>query len=217
MIQFDNLTVGYTRGKPVIDNLRGTLHGPGLHLLEGPNGVGKSTLLEALSGSLVPWSGSVLVDGRRPRHGRHGSVTLVRTEPAFLRGVTMRDHCLLFAGRDDTALDRMADAVEVLGLEGYLDQTESVLSSGTRKKFWTTLLLARQSPVLAIDEPFNAVDADSRDWICSRLDAESRERLVILVSHDVPPAWHAGDTVVSNGGLALRRLTSIPSASAATP
>lgn len=212
MIEFDNLTVGYTSGRAVIDNLCGTVTGPGLHLLEGPNGSGKSTLLEALSGHLVPWSGSVLVDGGPPRHGRHGSVTLVRTDPAFLRGVTMRDHCLLFAGRDDAAIDRIADAVAGLSLEGYLDQTESVLSSGTRKKFWTALLLARTSPVLAIDEPFNAVDADSREWIRARLDAESRERLVIVVSHDVPPAWRAGDTVVSTGGFALRRLGSSLSA-----
>ncbi len=206
MIEFADLTVGYVRHRPVIEGLCGVLRGPGLYLLEGPNGSGKSTLLEALSGHLAPFRGVVLVDGQRPRAGRHPSVTLVRTDPALLRGVTMRDHCHLFADQDEDRLDAIAAAVDALQLRDHLDQTEAVLSSGTRKKFWAAMLLTRQSPVLALDEPFNAVDRDSRDWMRSRLEAEARDRLVVLASHDVPPGWRVAEPAVTAPPLGLRRV-----------
>jgi len=215
MIEFDHLTVGYRPPAAVIDNLTGRVDNPGLHLLEGPNGAGKSTLLEALSGHLVPWHGRVLVGGRPPRNGRHGDVTLVRTDPAFLRGVTMRDHCLLFAGRDEAALERIADGIEGLALEEHLDQAESALSSGTRKKMWTALLLARQTPVLALDEPFNAVDAASRAWICSRIEHEARTRQVIVASHDVPATWDPQEPVVATARTRIRPVTTSSLAAAA--
>lgn len=188
-IQFEDVTLGYPGHPRVIESLTCYLEGPGFLRLEGPNGSGKSTLLEALAGHLPPSCGYISACGRKALQGRQESVAFVRTAPALADSVTMRDHCLLFGGREKAGIERISQLVRAFGIEEYLDYVPAQLSSGTQRKFWISLGLIRKTPVLLLDEPFNELDEGSSKWLFDRLTIEAATRLVIVVCHIWPAEW----------------------------
>lgn len=183
------------RGAPAVVALDGvSLHAaPGeIVAVVGPSGGGKSTLLELVCGLQVPDAGAV------------------RADPAAL--MPQRDCLLPWAGALDNAAlalraqgmpraaarERARPWLERLGLEGFAYARPAELSGGMRQRvaFLRTLLAGR--PVLALDEPFAALDAltrqDAQAWLGRAL-AEA-PRTVVLVTHDVEEAVVLADRVV---------------------
>lgn len=191
-IEFDDVTLGYPGHPHVIDSLTHVLEGPGIIRLEGSNGSGKSTLCEAIAGHLPLRLGQIRVCGREAIQGRQESVTFIRTAPALAHSVTMRDHCLLFAGNTREGIQRISELTTALSLRPYLDHVPAQLSSGTQRKFWVALGLLRSTPVLLMDEPFNELDEESCTWLFTQLHTEAATRLVILVCHSWPAQWALG-------------------------
>ena len=191
-IKLKDVALGYPGHPHVIESVTCNLEGPGLFRREGPNGSGKSTLLEALAGHLPVRNGCLRVCGREAVQGRQESVVFVRTTPALVQSVTMRDHCLLFGGATSKGIERISQLTSELSLQKYLDHVPSQLSSGTRRKFWVALGLLRQTPVLLMDEPFNELDEDSSTWLLNKLTVEAATRLVIIVCHTWSARWPSG-------------------------
>lgn len=192
-LELSRVTAGYAAAAPVVSEASARLSGRGLLTVQGPNGSGKSTLFELLSGHLAPWSGTVTVGGVRPRNGRCRSISVARTEPAFFPHVTMRDHCHLFARGAGAVLSAVAAGLRHLDLAQYLDKYPEQLSTGTRKKFWFVLHIHQPTPVFAFDEPFNAVDRRSREWMSEQLHLVAERALVLVVSHEIPAGWRTGE------------------------
>lgn len=205
-IEFKDVTLGYLGHPHVIESLTYTLEGPGMFRLEGPNGSGKSTLLEGLSGHLPVSSGCLRVCGREAVQGRQKSVVFVRTAPALVQSVTMRDHCLLFGGSTSEGIERISQLISELSLQKYLDHVPNQLSSGTRRKFWVALGLLRQAPVLLMDEPFNELDEDTSAWLFDRLMVEAATRLVLIVCHTWSAGWPSGISQKLTENLAMMEI-----------
>ena len=158
----------------------------------GPNGCGKTTLLELICGLQEPDAGSV------------------HAQPAAL--MAQRDLLLPWAGAADNAAlalrvagidrararERAAELLADFGLAGFERARPHELSGGMRQRvaFARTLLAGR--PVLCLDEPFAALDAITRaqmqDWLAGALLADPRT--VVLVTHDVEEAIVLADRVV---------------------
>ena len=205
-VRLNGVTVGYARGAPLFADVSAVLPGPGLVALEGPNGSGKSTLLELLCGHLQPWFGSVSVRGEPPRAGRCRNVTVARTEPAFFRHMTVRDHCHLFSRGTGMSLARITEGLRALDLERHVDQYPEQLSTGTRKKLWFVLHVRQEVDVLAVDEPFNAVDRDSREWMQTELLRRATTALVIVVTHELPSGWQFAGRRPLTGEISTSRI-----------
>jgi NitT/TauT family transport system ATP-binding protein len=158
----------------------------------GPSGCGKTTLLELICGLQAPDAG------------------VVRSAPAAL--MPQRDLLLPWLGALDNAglalrargigreqaRREAAPWLERFGLAGFERTRPAELSGGMRQRisFLRTLLAGK--PVLALDEPFAALDAITRlqmqGWLSHALDTE--RRTVVLVTHDVEEAIVLGDRVV---------------------
>jgi NitT/TauT family transport system ATP-binding protein len=164
--------------------------------LLGPSGCGKSTLLRVLAGFETADTGSVTLDG------------VEVTGPSPLRGMVaqagtlfpwldVRDN-IAFGPREAGADDvegTVAELLAVTGLTEFADALPRQLSGGMRQRAAIAQVLANRPPVLLLDEPFGALDAQTRlrmhEWLRSLL--RERPTTTVLVTHDVEEALLLGD------------------------
>ena len=169
--------------------------------LVGPSGCGKSTLLELICGLREPDAGSVAVGGETGAAGRLARCAYMPQRDLLLPWYSALDNAALAprnqgAGRAE-ARRRAAALFERFGLGGFEGAAPAELSGGMRQRvaFLRTLLAGK--PVLALDEPFAALDAITRaemqQWLAEALRTEPRT--VVLVSHDVEEALYLCDRV----------------------
>lgn len=171
--------------------------------LLGPSGCGKSTLLNAVAGYLVPNEGSVLVDGEAV-HGPHVS-----------RGVVFQSSDALFPwlraaenvsfGSRLRAMSRAArksEALEFLrlvGLESAADKYPTEMSGGMQQRLQLARVLANEPGIVLMDEPFGALDAQTRQVMQGEVDRIWRETgcTIIFVTHDLDEALLLADRIVT--------------------
>ncbi len=164
----------------------------------GPSGCGKSTLLRVLAGFEQPTAGQVLLDGR-PVTGPSPARGMVAQAGGLFPWLTLRDN-LAFgprASRRPSAEVRavVEDLLAATGLDGFADALPRQLSGGMRQRAAIAQVLANRPPVLLLDEPFGALDAQTRlrmhEWLVELL--AERPTTTVLVTHDVEEALLLGD------------------------
>jgi NitT/TauT family transport system ATP-binding protein len=175
-------------------------HGEFVCLL-GPSGCGKSTLLNMIAGFIAPTTGSVRVDGNEvtapgPDRG------MVFQEYALFPWMTVEQNIgfgLSIKGlaRADIAA-RVAQLLELLNLSEFRTRFPKDLSGGMRQRVAIARVLALDSPILLMDEPFGALDALTRRTLQDellRLWSELR-KTVVFVTHSIEEAIYLADRVV---------------------
>ncbi len=167
--------------------------------LVGPNGAGKSTLIRILCRLYDPDSGSVEIDGKGIRHfdpAGYRKLFSVIFQDFMLYNLTAGENIRLGdTGRDEpSAISRAARSAGIDGVlsslpEGYdtvignLFNDSRELSWGEWQKIALARSLYRDAPVLVLDEPSSAMDADTEYEIFSRFRELVKGRTVILISH----------------------------------
>lgn len=155
----------------------------GLFVLTGPTGSGKTSLLAAIAGQVAPASGSVTAIAP-------GDIGWAAQRPLLLPG-SVRDNLLL--GRPDASEEDLHAAIHAVGLDPLvaargldlmLDHMGAGLSGGERRRLGLARAIVAGRPLLLADEPTADLDADSAGAIAELLSRLSRERAVIVASHD---------------------------------
>jgi len=164
--------------------------------LLGPSGCGKSTLLRVLAGFEPFDGGTVTLDGE-PVVGPSPGRGMVAQAGTLFPWLTVREN-VGFGPRDRGSpdVDRMvADLLAMTGLADFADALPRQLSGGMRQRASLAQVLANQPPVLLLDEPFGALDAQTRlrmhGWVRGLL--AERPTSTVLVTHDVDEALLLGD------------------------
>jgi NitT/TauT family transport system ATP-binding protein len=160
----------------------------------GPSGCGKSTLLGMLGGLVVPDQGRVLIAGRPVVGPDPRAVATVFQDPGLFPWRTVVDNIafgLELQGVDRRARRRRAaELLGPLGLRDFADRYPRELSGGMRQRVAIGRALAIDSPIVLMDEPFGALDEQTRmlmgDWL---LDLWRRTRTTVLfVTHSLHEA-----------------------------
>lgn len=166
----------------------------------GPSGCGKSTLLNLIAGFIRPTHGTLLFDG----HAIDG--------PAPERGVVFQEDALfpwlnvlanvtfgLRACGVETkeARDQGRDFLGMVGLRGFEQKYPSELSGGMRQRVALARVLVNEPLLLLLDEPFGALDAQTRIMMQDELEAiwQRTRQTVLLITHSIDEAIHLGDQV----------------------
>jgi ABC-type multidrug transport system ATPase subunit len=157
----------------------------GLHVLTGPNGVGKTTLLNVIAGSLAA-SGGVIFYAGRPLDHREARVVLAPNAPPdmpWIRSGLLLDFIasLYPASRRDSA--HAARVVQALGLEMFLDAPLGTLSAGTARKLLLAAALIAAPPIMLFDEPTNDIDAASIAAFIGFIGEFAAQRVVMITTH----------------------------------
>ena len=167
----------------------------------GPSGCGKTTLLNLICGLLPPTAGSVLWHGRElagvpPRVGYMLQKDLLLPWRTAVQNVTLGLEVKRVGGRERLATaHRLLDR---LGLGGFADYYPSALSGGMRQRVALARTLASDPEVLLLDEPFSALDFQTKILIerdTARL-VRGESRSLLLITHDVEEAVSLSDRVI---------------------
>jgi len=184
------------QGRALLDDVSLELPRRGAVALVGPNGAGKSTLMQVLAGQLAPDSGGVTLQGRplkaldvRARAQRLGYMPQ-RFEPHW--DVTLLDLVQMRLADPARAAQVLAEA----DLQALGERRWSTLSGGERARGMLAAVLATDPPVLLADEPGAALDVQHRLALVQALARRGRERLVVVVMHDLDLAFECFDRVV---------------------
>lgn len=199
-ITLQHLTVGYGE-EIVLRSMNLTLLGPGLIQVLGPNGAGKSTLLRTIAGLLRPIEGRVLISGvdvtGNPRKaGRYiGYVPQLSAEPGAKFPVTVwelvESSLTLYRKKwpriavKDHERRLVEETLKKVGLPPSLwHKNVWELSGGQRQRTLIARALVHDPPILVLDEPLAAVDPAGRSEIAKLIESVSRNKLVVVTSHD---------------------------------
>jgi NitT/TauT family transport system ATP-binding protein len=167
----------------------------------GPTGCGKSTLLNVASGLLVPTSGRVSIFGK-PLVGLNRQAAYLFQADALMPWRTALDNIIagpLFHGAtraDATAKAR--DWLARVGLRAHADRFPHQMSGGMRKRVALAQALVLDPPILLMDEPFSALDVQTRQLMEDELLRlwQADRKSVIFVTHDLEEAISLADRVV---------------------
>lgn len=166
----------------------------------GPSGCGKSTLLYIIGG-FIGCEGGVAVDGR-PITGPGTDRGIVFQEQALFPWLTVRRNILY--GPETQRLapaerERVADRlIAMIGLRGFEDHFPRQLSGGMRQRVALARTLACDPAILLLDEPFGALDAQTREVMQDELLRIWRDtgKTVMMITHDVDEAVHLANRVL---------------------
>ncbi|AXE39771.1 ABC transporter ATP-binding protein [Acidipropionibacterium virtanenii] len=200
------VSAGY-EGEKVLDGVDLTVGSGDAPLgLVGPSGVGKTTLIRVLKGTVAPWSGAVTFNGTPVNRLRFGAAKVFTAGARF-----MSQDSMTIVDPRETVKDRLKVAskearkggrphdvspsqmLSTVGLdEQYLGRAMRTLSGGEQQRVALATALATRPEILVLDEPLSAVDPDSRTQI-ARMLAGMFARLEIgalVASHDLELIGH---------------------------
>jgi NitT/TauT family transport system ATP-binding protein len=170
-------------------------------VLLGPSGCGKSTILRALAGLLRPSSGTAAIDGLSVT-GSAARCAMVFQEDALLPWRSARgnvEYALKLRGVPRSRRRTEAhDLLAQVGLQEFTEHLPGQLSGGMRQRVQLARTLATRPRVMLMDEPFGALDAQTRSDMQQLLINvwEQHRTTILFVTHDVDEALLLADRIV---------------------
>lgn len=186
---------------PALTNISFTVTTGEFVAVVGPSGCGKSTLLSLLSGLLEPEEGNILIDG-----------IPIRQSGASIGYMLQKDH--LFEWRtiygnvslgleiqkklNDTSRAHLSEMLSSYGLGGFETARPSELSGGMRQRAALIRTLALKPDLLLLDEPFSALDYQTRLSVCDDISSiiRSTGKTAVLITHDLAEAISVADRII---------------------
>lgn len=210
-IAFDDVTLSFDRGAPVLEHLTFTVK-PGETLaVVGPSGSGKSTIADLMLRLLDPDDGTVRLDGHDLRRVRledlRRVVALVDQEPTIMHASIAENLRYARPDASDGDLERAAEEAALLPfIERLPEKFNTVvgergmaLSAGERQRIAIARALLSDPSVLVLDEPTSALDPVAEAHVVAGYRGTARARTTIVITHRLELACQADRVVVLDG------------------
>ena len=187
-----------------LDDINFTVHRRELVLIIGPSGCGKSTLIRMIAGLDTPSGGQMLLDGREVR-GPGCDRGMVFQSYTLFPWLTVRKNVMFgptMTGMGPNAARREASQwIDMVGLSAFADHYPHQLSGGMKQRVAIARALANKPRVLLMDEPFGALDAQTRCQMQSYLlEIWAKVDVTILfITHDLDEAVYLADRIIVLG------------------
>nr|WP_294915593.1 ABC transporter ATP-binding protein [uncultured Neokomagataea sp.] len=209
-LRFDAITKSFppsakeTCSTIVLDDLNLSLEAGDFLVVVGPSGSGKSTLLDLAAGLSAPTHGKVLLDGSSVS-GPGPDRSVVFQNYALFPWKSARDNIILAldaAGIDRREHTAKADqALNLVGLQQSADRYPHQLSGGMKQRVAIARALSVEPKVLLMDEPFGALDAQSRETLQIELRSlwQRTGMTIMFITHDIDEALLLGQRIAILG------------------
>ena len=200
----NDLTFSFPGGETVLRDVGFAIKPQEFVTLVGPSGCGKTTLLRLAAGLLEPDNGSIELDGLSVTKSKH-SVGVVFQNDRLLPWKRVIDNvAIVLETRGmprNQARERAREQLSVVGLDGVESKHPHQLSGGMRQRVNLARALAISPNVVLLDEPFAALDAQTREFMQAELLSiwQKNRATVMLVTHQLDEAVFLSDRVVVLG------------------
>ena len=167
----------------------------------GTSGCGKSTLLSLISGLLSPDTGQILIDGHPVHRGNTAIGYMLQRDHLFEWRSILRNASLgleIQNQMDESRKEKVTALLKAYGLELFSNSRPSELSGGMRQRAALIRTLALEPELLLLDEPFSALDYQTRLSVCDDISSiiRSTKKTAVLVTHDLSEAVSAADRIL---------------------
>ncbi|MBV9516096.1 MAG: ABC transporter ATP-binding protein [Mycobacteriaceae bacterium] len=212
-IAFEHVAFGYDPAVPVLHDVSFTIGAGQMVGIVGPTGGGKSTVVSLIPRFRDPDSGTIRIDGVDIRdyklRGLRSQIGFVLQDTVLLRG-TVRDNIAF--GRPDATDDDIVEAATLAnahefitrmpqGYDSRVGERGSTLSGGQRQRIGIARALIRDNPILILDEPTAALDAESERLVIEALERLMTGRTVITIAHRLSTLRSADKIIVIQDGV----------------
>ena len=170
-------------------------------VIVGPSGCGKTTLLHIIDGLVQPSDGEVRVGGTAVREPRQEMAMVFQSFELFPWRSIVENVALGLEIQGYSKSERREIALEWIdrvGLNGFEESYPDELSGGMQQRVGLARALAVDPDVLLMDEPFGALDAQTKDQMQTELLQiwEDQRKTVVFITHDISEAIFLGDRVL---------------------
>lgn len=193
-------SISFSRGShQIYQKFSAQIHSGETVLLTGPNGVGKSTLIQLIGGLLKPQSGLIEIDGLN-------IAKLITKKQAMLRSVAPQRRSFTLAFTVRQVLELVPKKLRIkgnsyliaqLGLSELLEKKVTELSVGQQERVSLALALSQEAKYYLLDEPFSAQDSESISRILEIIIELKKEKGVLVISHNQDALYKYFDRVIS--------------------
>ena len=200
----------------IIDQLSFSVQKESFHCIIGVSGCGKSTIFRMVNGLLLPKSGEILTGGG-PVNTQKKVCGYMPQKDLLLPWRTIGENLALPLEIDRKLgkremKDRVAEALEEVGLPGMQDKMPDELSGGMRQRASFARTMLTGSDLLLLDEPFSALDYFTRismqEWLLSVW--QKHRKTILFITHDVEEALFLSQSVLAVTRTPIRELKEIP-------
>ena len=217
VVRFADVWFGYDPAKPVLKGLEFEGRPGQMIALIGSSGVGKTTVLSLLLRFYDPQRGRVLVDGTDVREFQYRTlrqqISIVPQEPVLFSTTVAENIAYGRPGATRAEIEEAAREAEADGFiramdQGYdtpLGERGVTLSGGQRQRLALARAFLKNSPILILDEPTAALDAETEAAVLRALDKLRRQRTVFVVAHRLSTVRLADLLLVLQDGQVIER------------
>jgi len=194
LVTFEDVSFGYGDGPTVIHDVNLTIRRGDVIAILGPNGAGKTTLVKHAIGLLKPRQGSVVIEGRNTKELSVAQIAhtlgyVFQSPSHMLFAPTVREELAFGPGNlgydEDTIVEGVARAIEIVNLEGQEEYPPLALSFGQQKRVSIAAILAMRSRILVMDEPTAGQDYwNYMAFMDSILQMQGFES-ILFITHDL--------------------------------
>ena len=183
MLKINNL-IKYFDKECILDGFSMECPDKGVIAIMGASGIGKTTLLNMIAGLEMPTSGEIYSTFKRTSYKFQ--------EPRLLKWLTAKENIAVVT--DDTDAEKYIENVK---LTDAADKYPDELSGGMQQRVALARALAYGGDLLLLDEPFSAVDEETKKILIDAINEYAQNHAVILVTHDVSEAISLNAKIVS--------------------